>query len=114
MGGKQVWLREIPDLRLLGNTCAAQLRAVGPRAVCRGLSEALLEVLRAVQTVFQGDRCLWSMDVMREVEGRAGTGRRGCGCPGASGGGAALPQDLRAGPRGTVAPSAGQPATPSP
>ena len=41
MGGKQVWLGEIPDLRLLGNTCAAQLRAVGLRAVCHGLSEAL-------------------------------------------------------------------------
>ena len=69
-------LGEVPDLHLLGNTHAAQFRAVGPRALCCGRSEVLSEVLRVVQTVFQGDGCLWSMDVTREVEGRAGTGQR--------------------------------------
>ena len=48
-------LGEVPDLHLLGNTHAAQFRAVGPRALCCGRSEVLSEVLRVVQTVFQGD-----------------------------------------------------------
>ena len=41
---------------LMGDTNGAQLRAVGPRLFCCGLSEAPLKALRAVQTVFQADR----------------------------------------------------------
>ncbi|KAI4559249.1 hypothetical protein MJG53_017775 [Ovis ammon polii x Ovis aries] len=41
---------------LIGDTNGAQLRAVGPRPSCCGLSEAPLKTLRAVQTVFQADR----------------------------------------------------------
>ncbi|KAI4551222.1 hypothetical protein MJT46_017474 [Ovis ammon polii x Ovis aries] len=39
-----------------GDTNGAQLRAVGPRPFCFGLSEAPLKTLRAVQTVFQAER----------------------------------------------------------
>ena len=38
------------------DTNGAQLRAVGLRLFCCGLSEAPLKTLRAVQTVFQADR----------------------------------------------------------
>ena len=48
------------------------------RAVCCCLSQAPLEVLRAVQPVFQAEGWLWSMDFMQEREVRVGVGQRGC------------------------------------
>ena len=48
------------------------------RAVCCCLSQAPLEVLRAMQPVFQAEGWLWSMDFMQEREVRVGVGQRGC------------------------------------